>query len=155
MPRFAANLTMMYQEHKFLDRFAAAARDGFTAVEYLFPYEHPAATLAALLKEHGLRQVLFNSPPGDWKAGERGITALPGREKEFRDGFLQALEYALVLQCPRIHSMAGIARAGTWIARTCSASTPQISPGRRIRRGLQASNCSSSPSRSATCRAFS
>ena len=108
MPRFAANLTMMYQEHKFLDRFAAAARDGFTAVEYLFPYEHPAATLAALLKEHGLRQVLFNSPPGDWKAGERGITALPGREKEFRDGFLQALEYALVLQCPRIHSMAGL-----------------------------------------------
>ena len=108
MPRFAANLTMMYQEHKFLDRFAAAARDGFTAVEYLFPYEHPAATLAALLKEHGLCQVLFNSPPGDWKAGERGITALPGREREFRDGFLQALEYAQVLECPRIHSMAGL-----------------------------------------------
>jgi hydroxypyruvate isomerase len=112
MPRFAANLTMMYQEHKFLDRFAAAARDGFTAVEYLFPYEHPPATLAALLKEHGLRQVLFNSPPGDWKAGERGIAALPGREKEFRDGFLQALQYALVLPCPRVHAMAGISPAG-------------------------------------------
>ena len=97
MPRFAANLTMMYREHNFLDRFAAAARDGFTAVEYLFPYEYPAETLAALLKEHGLRQVLFNAPPGDWKAGERGITALPGREKEFRDGFLRALEYALAL----------------------------------------------------------
>jgi hydroxypyruvate isomerase len=109
MPRFAANLTMMYAEHAFLDRFAAAARDGFTAVEYLFPYEYPAATLATLLKEHGLRQVLFNAPSGDWKAGERGIAALPGREQEFRDGFWRAIEYALVLQCPRIHAMAGIA----------------------------------------------
>jgi hydroxypyruvate isomerase len=108
MPRFAANLTMMYTEHSFLERFAAAARDGFTAVEYLFPYDYPAATLAAQLKEHGLRQVLFNSPPGDWKAGERGIAALPGREQEFRDGFLLALEYAQALQCPRIHAMAGI-----------------------------------------------
>jgi hydroxypyruvate isomerase len=112
MPRFAANLTMMYQEHSFLDRFAAAARDGFTAVEYLFPYEYPAATLAAQLKEHGLRQVLFNSPPGDWKAGERGIAALPGREQEFRDGFFRALEYALALECPRVHSMAGLTPHG-------------------------------------------
>ena len=100
MPRFVANLTMMYTEHSFLDRFGAASRDGFMAVEYLFPYEHPAATLAALLKEHGLRQVLFNSPPGDWKAGERGITALPGREQEFRDGFLRALEYAARVAVP-------------------------------------------------------
>jgi hydroxypyruvate isomerase len=113
MPRFAANLTMMYTEHRFLDRFGAAARDGFTAVEYLFPYEHPVATLAAQLKEHGLKQVLFNSPPGDWKAGERGIAALPGREQEFRDGFLLALEYAQALQCPRIHAMAGLAPKGT------------------------------------------
>jgi hydroxypyruvate isomerase len=112
MPRFAANLTMMYTEHSFVDRFAAAARDGFTAVEYLFPYEYPAATLAAQLKEHGLRQVLFNSPPGDWKAGERGIAALPGREQEFRDGFLLALEYGQVLQCSRIHAMAGIPPKG-------------------------------------------
>jgi hydroxypyruvate isomerase len=112
MPRFAANLTMMYTEHNFLDRFTAAARDGFTAVEYLFPYEHSAETLAALLKEHGLIQVLFNSPSGDWKAGERGLTALPGRESEFRDGFLRALEYARALQCPRIHTMAGVAPAG-------------------------------------------
>ncbi len=112
MPRFAANLTMIYNECGFLDRFAAAARDGFTAVEYLFPYEHPAATLAAKLKENGLRQVLFNSPAGDWKAGERGLAAVPGREKEFRDGFLKALEYALVLQCPRIHAMAGLAQPG-------------------------------------------
>jgi hydroxypyruvate isomerase len=112
MPRFAANLTMMYTELGFLDRFRAAARDGFTAVEYLFPYEYPAPALAAQLREHGLRQVLFNAPPGDWKAGERGITALPGREQEFRDGLLRALEYAHELQCPRIHSMAGVVPAG-------------------------------------------
>jgi hydroxypyruvate isomerase len=108
MPHFAANLTMMYGEHSFLDRFAAAARDGFTAVEFLFPYDYPALTLAALLEEHGLTQVLFNAPPGDWKAGERGCTALPGRETEFRDGFLQALDYARTLKCPRIHTMAGL-----------------------------------------------
>ena len=126
MPRFAANLTMMYQEHSFPDRFAAASRDGFTAVEYRFPYEYPAATLAALLKEHGLRQVLFNSPPGDWKAGERGIAALPGREQEFRDGFLRALEYAHVLQCPRIHSMAGIAPAGIERARLIGVYTENL-----------------------------
>ncbi|MGO8707136.1 MAG: 2-oxo-tetronate isomerase [Terracidiphilus sp.] len=112
MPRFAANLTMMYTEHSFQERFALAARDGFKAVEYLFPYDYPAATLAAELKEHGLRQVLFNSPPGDWKAGERGIAALPGREQEFRDGFLLALEYGLVLGSPRIHAMAGIPPKG-------------------------------------------
>lgn len=108
MPRFAANLAMMYREHDFLDRFAAAARDGFTAVEYLFPYEYPAEKLAGLLKENGLRQVLFNAPPGDWNAGERGITALPGREQEFREGFQRALEYAAVLGCPRVHAMAGL-----------------------------------------------
>jgi 2-dehydrotetronate isomerase len=117
MPRFAANLTMMYQEHNFLDRFAAAAKDGFTAVEFLFPYEHPASTLAALLKENGLEQVLFNAPPGDWKAGERGCTALPGREDEFRAGFLRALEYAQALGCPRIHAMAGLVPAGADRAR--------------------------------------
>lgn len=117
MPRFAANLTMMYGEHNFLDRFAAAAKDGFKAVEFLFPYDYPAETLAAQLDEHGLIQVLFNSPPGDWKAGERGVTALPSREKEFRDGFLRALEYARVLKCPRIHTMAGLAPAETDRAR--------------------------------------
>ena len=108
MPRFAANLSMMYREHDFLDRFAAAARDGFTAVEYLFPYEYPAEALAARLQENGLRQVLFNAPPGDWNAGERGNAAIPGREQQFREGFLQALDYARVLECPRIHAMAGL-----------------------------------------------
>jgi len=126
MPRFAANLTMMYQEHSFLDRFAAAARDGFTAVEYLFPYEYSADKLAALLKENGLRQVLFNSPPGDWKAGERGIAALPGREQEYRDGFLRALEYAHALQCPRVHSMAGLSPVGVEQARVLAVYTENL-----------------------------
>lgn len=117
MPHFAANLTMMYQEHAFLDRFAAAAGDGFAAVEYLFPYEYPAETVAGLLKRHCLAQVLFNAPPGDWKAGERGVTALPGREAEFREGFRRALDYAAALNCPRIHTMAGLVAAGTDRAR--------------------------------------
>ena len=108
MPRFAANLSMLYNEHAFLDRFAAAARDGFTAVEYLFPYDFAAADLAQRLRDHGLQQVLFNAPPGDWSAGERGIACLPGREDEFRAGFQRALEYAHALACPRIHVMAGL-----------------------------------------------
>ena len=112
MPKFAANLSMLYNEHPFLDRFAAAARDGFKAVEYLFPYEHPAAELAARLQGSGLQQVLFNAPPGDWAAGERGLTCLPGRETAFREGVLHALEYARVLQCPRIHLMPGLAPDG-------------------------------------------
>jgi hydroxypyruvate isomerase len=113
MPRFAANLSMLYTEHPFLDRFAAAARDGFKAVEYLFPYEHPAADLAARLQGSGLQQVLFNSPPGDWAAGERGLACLPGREAAFREGVLRALDYAQVLKCPRIHLMAGLAPEGS------------------------------------------
>ncbi len=112
MPRFAANLSMLYNVHAFLDRFAAAAADGFDAVEYLFPYEHPAAELAARLGAHALQQVLFNSPPGDWAAGERGLACLPGREAEFRRGVERALEYARALGCPRIHLMAGLAPDG-------------------------------------------
>ncbi len=112
MPRFAANLSMLYNEHDFLDRFAAAARDGFKGVEYLFPYAYVAADLAARLKDNGLQQVLFNAPPGDWDKGERGIACLPGREAEFREGFARALEYADALDCPRIHVMAGLKPAG-------------------------------------------
>lgn len=108
MPRFAANLTMLYTEHAFLDRFAAAAADGFTAVEYLFPYDYPARELRARLDEHGLRQVLFNAPPGDWAAGERGIAGIPGREDEFKAAFTLALDYAAVLDCPRVHVMSGV-----------------------------------------------
>jgi 2-dehydrotetronate isomerase len=113
MPRFAANLSMMYSEHDFLDRFAAAAADGFAAVEYLFPYAHDQQLLAQCLAEHGLQQVLFNAPPGDWDRGERGLACLPGREDDLRRGFAeQALPYALALRCPRIHLMAGLVPAG-------------------------------------------
>jgi 2-dehydrotetronate isomerase len=122
MPRFAANLSMLYNELPFVDRFAAAAADGFTAVEYLFPYAWPAEQLAALLKAHGLRQVLFNAPPGGgdqapaieaaWSAGTRGTACLPGREAEFQAGVKLALHYAQVLQCPRVHLMAGLVPAG-------------------------------------------
>lgn len=111
MPRFAANLSMLYNEHAFLDRFAAAAADGFRAVEYLFPYAFEANELAARLRDHQLEQVLFNAPPGDWDGGERGLACLPGREAEFRASIAQALRYAEVLGCPRIHVMAGLAPA--------------------------------------------
>jgi 2-dehydrotetronate isomerase len=109
MPKFAANLSMLYNEHAFLDRFAAAAADGFKAVEYLFPYDHRADEIAARLKDNGQQQVLFNAPPGDWAAGERGTACLPGREAEFRDGVKRAIDYARALDCPRIHLMAGLA----------------------------------------------
>ena len=112
MPRFAANLSMLYPEHAFLDRFAAAAADGFTAVEYLFPYEHEPGELARRLHAHGLEQVLFNAPPGRFAAGERGIACLPGREDEFRAGIAQALDYAQALACPRVHVMAGLVPDG-------------------------------------------
>jgi hydroxypyruvate isomerase len=112
MPQFAANLSMLYPEHAFLDRFEAAARDGFKAVEYLFPYAFPAQEIAARLQDHDLQQVLFNAPPGDWDAGERGLACLPGREAEFQAGFAQALTYATALGCPRIHVMAGLLPAG-------------------------------------------
>ncbi|EYS97588.1 hydroxypyruvate isomerase [Cupriavidus sp. SK-4] len=111
MPRFAANLSMMYNEHAFLDRFAAAAADGFRAVEYLFPYEHAATELRARLDANGLTQALFNAPPGDWAAGERGLAALPGREAEFRDAVGRALEYAGVIGNDRVHVMAGLVPA--------------------------------------------
>ena len=112
MPRFAANLSMMFGEIPFLDRFAAARQAGFEAVEFLFPYEHPAAEIATRLKDNGLAQVLFNAPPGDWAQGERGMAALPGRQGEFRDAIRIALDYAAALECPRLHVMAGLAPVG-------------------------------------------
>ena len=117
MPRFAANLSLLYTELPFLDRFEAAARDGFEAVEYLFPYAFDLAELLARLKANGLQQVLFNAPPGGtdsagidaaWAAGARGTASVPGREAEFRAGVELALRYADALDCPRIHCMAGL-----------------------------------------------
>lgn len=112
MPRFAANLTMMFTEVPFPERFAAAAKAGFEAVEFLFPYDHPCEEIAAWLKGNSLRNVLFNMPPGDWAAGERGIASLPGREDEFRVGVTTALAYARSLGTPKLHVMAGLLPAG-------------------------------------------
>lgn len=112
MPRFAANLSMMYPEHAFEDRFAAAAADGFDAVEYLFPYAFDAQALAARLRDHGLQQVLFNLSPGDWDRGERGMACHPGRESAFVATLEQALRYADVLGCRRLHAMAGVVPPG-------------------------------------------
>lgn len=113
MPRFAANLSLMYTEHAFLDRFAAAAADGFRAVECQFPYAVAAAEMAQRLTDRGLEQVLLNAPPGRAEAGERGIACLPGREDEFRRGFVeQALAYAQATRCPRVHVMAGTVAPG-------------------------------------------
>ncbi len=121
MPKFAANLTMMYPELPFLDRFEAAAKDGFKAVEYLFPYAFEAKELAARLKNNGLQQVLFNLPPGGvdaksideaWNNGTRGIACIPGREAELLAGASLALRYAEALDCPRLHMMAGLVPAG-------------------------------------------
>src|SRR5260370_14614552 len=108
MPKFAANLSMMFNEMPFLARFAAAADAGFTGVEYLFPYEFPAELIAAELKAHTLENVLFNLPPGDWASGERGTTCLPGREEEFRVGLATAIQFAMVLNTTKLHDMAGI-----------------------------------------------
>jgi len=108
VPKFAANLSFIFQEMGFLDRFAAAAACGFKAVEYLTPYEHPPEVIAEQLRRHGLEQALFNLPPGDWAAGERGIAALRGREQEFRDGVEQALVYAKATRCRLLHAMAGL-----------------------------------------------
>jgi len=112
MPRFAANLSLMFTEVPFLERFGRARDAGFEGVEFLFPYEFPAAEIAARLQDNGLALVLFNGPPGDWAAGERGMAALPGRQAEFRAGIAQALGYATALGCPRLHVMAGLAPAG-------------------------------------------
>ena len=111
MPQFCANLTLMYNEVPFLERFAAAAASGFKGVEYLFPYEFPAAELRKRLDGEGLTQALFNMPPGDWSKGERGLASLPGRQQEFRDGVKQALDYAEALGCKLVHAMAGLVPA--------------------------------------------
>lgn len=112
MPRLAANLSMMFNEHGFLDRFEAAAKAGFTGVEYLFPYDFKASDIKTRLADHGLTQVLFNAPPGDWNAGERGTASLAGRQSEFRDGIKKALDYATALNCKQLHCMAGIPKTG-------------------------------------------
>ncbi|MFT4268131.1 MAG: hydroxypyruvate isomerase [Xenophilus sp.] len=107
MPKFAANLTMLFTELPFMQRFEAAAKAGFEAVEYLFPYPFDRNELAAALKASGLVQVLHNLPAGDWDAGERGIACHPGRVNEFREGVAQAIAYASTLGCPQVNCLAG------------------------------------------------
>lgn len=113
MPRFSANLSMLFTEHGFLDRFDAAARAGFEAVEYVSPYDHPPEAVAARLEKNGLTQVLFNLPAGDWGGGERGIAVLPDRVEEFRRGVDTAIGYAKALDCAQLNCLAGIAPPDT------------------------------------------
>jgi len=112
MPKFAANLTMLFNERPFLDRFEAAAKAGFRAVEFLFPYEYPADDLAARLHTHRLELVLHNLPAGKWAAGERGIACHPDRVAEFQDGVGEAVRYARTLGVKQLNCLAGIAPAG-------------------------------------------
>ena len=108
MPRFAANLSMLFTEQPFLERFKAAAEAGFGAVEFMFPYEFSSRDIATALKDNGLELVLHNLPAGDWARGERGIACRPDRVAEFRDGVSKAIEYAQVLNCPKLNCLAGI-----------------------------------------------
>lgn len=112
MLKFAANLSFLFADAPFLDRFSRAAAAGFKGVEYMFPYAFPQAEIAERLQAHGLEQVLFNLPAGDWEAGERGIGCHPGRVEEFRAGVATALDYARALGCKRLNCLAGIAPAG-------------------------------------------
>jgi len=109
MPTLCANLTMLFTEQDFLERFGAAAQAGFKGVEYLFPYAYDKEQLAALLHRHGLEQVLHNLPAGDWASGERGIACLPDRVGEFQDGVGKAIDYARALGCKQVNVLAGIA----------------------------------------------
>src|SRR5258706_8623918 len=109
MPRFAANLSMMFTEVPFLDRFDAAAKAGFTAVEFLFPYDHPPEAVGERLRRNGLTQALFNLPPGNWDAGEKGFAALPDRFADLQQSLQTALPYAQATGVKRLHLMAGIA----------------------------------------------
>jgi hydroxypyruvate isomerase len=122
MPRFSANLTMLFNEVDFLGRFGRAAKAGFKGVEYLFPYAWSKEQLVDELGRHGLQQVLHNVPAGDWQAGERGIACLPGREGEFQDGVGKAIEYAKALKCPRLNCLVG--------------KTPSGVPAEKIRQAL-------------------
>jgi len=117
MPHFAANLTMMFTEHAFIDRFAAAGAQGFSQVEYLFPYAFEPDALAGKLKENALSQALFNLPAGNWEAGERGLACIPGREQEFTASVETAIAYAAALGCAKVHAMAGNRPAGVEEAR--------------------------------------
>lgn len=140
MPRFAANLTMLFCEVPFLERFAAARRAGFGAVEFVSPYEHPAADVAAAARDARVEVALFNLPAGDWAKGDRGMACDPARAAEFREGVDRALAYAGALSCPRLHAMAGIRPPGVpepelraaYVARLRLAATALAAEGRTL-----------------------
>jgi 2-dehydrotetronate isomerase len=111
MPRFAANLSFLFDEVPFLERFGEAAHAGFRAVEFAFAYEYRIQELVAEQRAHRLDVVLLNAPPGDWEQGDRGLASIPGREHEFAAGISNALQYAQALSCSRIHVMAGVVPA--------------------------------------------
>lgn len=117
MPKFAANLTLLFTEYPFIDRFGAAREAGFDAVEVLFPYDEPAKNIAAALRGHGLEMILFNTPPPNWAGGDRGYAAIAGGQDRFQHDFKRALRYAEVLSPRHIHIMAGIAQGDE--AHTC------------------------------------
>jgi hydroxypyruvate isomerase len=112
MPKLNANLSMMFNEVGFIDRFGAAARAGFRGVEFLFPYDYPAAQIREQLERHKLEMVLFNMPPGDFAAGDRGLACDPAKISEFQTGVGKALEYATALGCKQLHVMAGLKPRG-------------------------------------------
>ena len=128
MLRFSANLSMLYPELTFLDRFDAAARDGFTGVEYLGPYSETPEAITERLQKNNLTQALFNLPSGDWAGGERGIGALPGREADFRRGVTEAIRYATVLGCTQVNCLAGIPKGATPEAAEAMPSSGPLKP---------------------------
>lgn len=136
MPVFAANLTMMFNEWAFLDRFDAAADAGFAAVEYLFPYEATPEAIAERLARNNLQQALFNLPPGDWAAGERGIAALPGRFDALKEDVERALDYAAATGVRRLHLMAGIADRHDEDASSCYRRSVTYAAGRLAEKGI-------------------
>src|SRR5712671_5298185 len=112
MPKFNANLSMMFTEVDFLERFGAAAKAGFKGVEFLFPYEFAADRILEQLHKHDLQMVLFNMPPGDWAAGDRGLACDPAKVTQFQENIGKAVEYAKDLDCSNIHCMAGLKPRG-------------------------------------------
>ncbi len=137
MPHFAANLTMMFNEHAFLDRFDAAADAGFDAVEFLFPYEASPEAVGERVRRNGLAVALFNMPPGNWSEGERGLAALPGRSAEMRDGVARALDYAAATGAVRLHLMAGLASPSDPQAAAAYRDAVRFCAGRLAEHGLE------------------
>jgi len=139
MPKFSANLSMLFNEVEFLDRFERASKAGFKAVEYMFPYEWPKEELAVALESNRLEQVLFNLPAGDWGGGERGIACIPGRESEFKDGVQSALAYAAALRCPTVNCLVGLTpqEAGTDKVRQTLVGNLQFAAGALEENGIR------------------